>query len=205
MADNKKVPAKPETGGGKIITKPLSERFSETFFGGTVKEAKSYALHNYIIPGIKDLVYESITGALDRLIHGDSAGYYGYKSNKAPWNSGVTIYTPGSYTNYGTGGTKASNIMGSESGSSRTPNLIAFDRKADAEECLQRMRDYISQYQSCTVERYYDLANDYVKGAAKLISFTDSYYGWTNLSVARVRPYQGGRHIIQLPPTEVMG
>lgn len=199
--DNKKMPPV-QTGGGKIIKKPLHDRIAETLFGGTVKESASYATQTYVIPGIRDLIFESLTGALDRLIHGDSAGgYRGDKSQWAPWNSGVSIYTPGtSFTSYSST-TKASTVV--MPNSSREPQMIVLNRKGDAEELLRRMVDWIANYQSVSVERYYDLANDFVPGTSKLITLTDAYYGWTNLNMARVRPYQGGYYIM-FPPTEAV-
>lgn len=197
MADKKKKPT--PSGGGQIIKKPLSEKFAETFFGGTVKDAKAYTIHEIIVPAIKDLVYQSFTGALDRLLNGNSGyGYYGNRHSQ-PWNSGVTIFTPGtSYTNYG-GKTKASSVASPSS--SRTPAIIAFDRKVDADEVLGRLRNELHTYSSVSVETYYDIASEYVSGVDKLITFTDNYYGWTDLSTARTKPYQGGRTIIVFPPT----
>lgn len=200
VMEKKKAPIKTDSGGGKIIKKPLHDRIAQTLFGGTMKESAQYAAHTYIIPGIRDLIFESITGALDRLIHGDGA--VGYKGKSAPWNSGVSIYTPGtSYTSYSST-TKATTVMNGSS--SREPQMILLNRKQDADELLRRMSDWIANYQCISVERYYDLANDFVPGTSKLITFTDAYYGWYNLQMARVRPYQGG-YYIQFPPTEAVG
>lgn len=198
MAEKKK----PESGGGQIIKKPLSEKFAETFFGGTIKDAKAYTVHEIIVPALKNLVYESFTGALDRLLNGNAGGhgYYGRRNNQ-PWNGGVTIFTPGTnYKNYGTT-TKASQVSG-YGHNSRTPAVIAFDRRADAEEVLTRLRHELASYSSVSIETYYDIASEYVQGADKLMSFTDNYFGWTDLSSARTKPYQGGRTIIVFPPTE---
>lgn len=202
IVEKKRPPVKTDSGGGKIIKKPLHDRIAQALFGGTVKESASYATQTYVIPGIRDLIFETLTGALDRLIHGDSAGgYRGGKSQWAPWNSGVSIYTPGtSYTSYSST-TKASTVV--MPNSSREPQMIVLNRKGDAEELLRRMVDWIANYQSVSVERYYDLANDFVPGTSKLITLTDAYYGWTNLNMARVRPYQGGYYIM-FPPTEAV-
>lgn len=195
----KKLPS--TGGGGQVIKKPLGEKIAETLFSGTVKDAKSFALHEIIVPGIKNLIYEGFSGMLDRLFNGDSSGYYGGRRTREPWNSGVTIFTPGtSYTNYGTNKTKASLVAGGVT-SSRTPVTIAFNRKADADEVLARLRNAVHEYSSVTVEAYYDIASEYVQGVDKVMSFTDNYYGWTDLSGARTKPYQGGRYIIVLPPT----
>lgn len=202
MSEKKKPAA---SGGGQIIKKPLSEKFAETFFGGTVKDTKAYVVHDIVVPAIKNLVYESFTGALDRLLNGNSGGgYYGRRYSQ-PWNSGsgVTIFTPGaSYTNYGASKTKASSI--GVSPSSRNPAIIAFDRRVDADEVLARLRNELHTYSSVSVETYYDIASEYVQGADKLSTFTDNYYGWTDLSTARTKPYQGGRTVIVFPPTQTL-
>lgn len=200
MGEKKKKTA--SAGGGQIIKKPLGEKFAETFFGGTVKDAKAYTFHEIIVPAIKDLVYQSFTGALDRLLNGSGGSGYGYYGGRKTqtWGSGVTIFTPGaSYTNYGSNKTKASAALGTSG--SRTPTTIAFDRKGDADEVLARLRSELHTYSSVSVETYYDIASEYVQGVDKLITFTDNYYGWTDLSGARTKPYQGGRTIIVFPPT----
>lgn len=195
-----KMAEQPKKKGGKIIKKPLSERFAETFFGGTVKEAKAYTMREIIVPAIKNMVYDSFTGALDRLLNGGNATYH--NRNSGIWTPGVTILGSSTQkTNYSTG-TKLSTALPTTA-SSRNPSVIIFDNKAAADDVLNILRTSLMTYPTVTVEAYYDAANDYVSGASKLVSITDSYYGWTDLSTARVKPFQGG-YIIQFPPTQAI-
>lgn len=202
MADKK-----PKVNGKnvKIIKKPLGERFAETFFGGTVKDAKAYTLHEIIVPAIKNLVYESFTGALDRLLNGGN-GRTGYSNYSRITSGGVSIFTPQtvSYNSVSAMNTKQKPAIGGYS--SRNPETIVFYDVSDANGKTLRSRDraagVLAQMQNqimsasyVTVSDYYDFAEVTAGG------FTDDYYGWRDLSMARIMPKDGG-HVIILPPTE---
>lgn len=201
MAERDKKAPIVKKGGAKLIKKPLYERFSETFFGGSIHDAKSYAIREYIIPGIKNIVRDSITGALDRLLYGDS-------STTIVGKNGIKFLTPGgsnSIVPYGSissgkviGGTRSVQ-------SSMKPSVVVYydtidestGRRITAEEnarnVLTRLREQIITGTYATVADY----KDFSQVSAE---FTDENFGWYDLSQARIRPEQGG-YIIVLPPT----
>lgn len=199
MADH--IKKKPVANGVKVVKKPLGERFAETFFGGTVKDAKAYTMHEIIVPAIKNMVYESFTGALDRLLNGANSGYrYRNYGPSTRVGGGVSVLT--AQTSYSSAfkpgpGSNAQLPAINGYASSRNPDMLIFPSKGAADAVLDALRRQIIEYGATTVSDYYDFADvSATKG-----SFTDSYYGWTNLDGARTRMEQGGYTII-LPPTE---
>lgn len=202
MAERDKKAPIVKKGGAKLIKKPLYERFSETFFGGSIHDAKSYAIREYIIPGIKNIVRDSITGALDRLLYGDS-------STTIVGKNGIKFLTPGgsnSIVPYGS--ISSGKVIGGgirTSQSSMRPDIIVYhdtvdettgqriSAKANAEMVLNNMKNQILTGNYVTVADYKDFSQ-------VSSQFTDSYYGWYDLSQARIRSEHGG-YIIVLPPT----
>lgn len=187
-------------GGGSVKKKPVGERLAETFLGGSLKDAKSYVVREVIVPKIKELVYESITGSIDKLING------GNSPKKSNYSSCYSIYTPGtSYTSYSSSTPKISQVFGS--GSSRNPAVITLRHKAGADYVLTRMIEELQRYpEGVTVSTYYEACREVLESdgtksdISKVMSYTDEYYGWTDLGAARVRPHEGG-YVVQLPPT----
>lgn len=188
-------------GGAKIIKKPLLERFSETFFGGSIHDAKHYAVHEYIIPGIKNIFRDSVTGALDRLLYGDSASPYIGKG-------GIKFLTPGSGSSiipYNSMSGKVTSLAAKSKESSMRPETIVYQdtidettgqrisAKTNAEMVLASMQQQIITGGYVTVADYKDFSQ-------VSSQFTDGYYGWYDLSQARIRAEHGGAVII-LPPT----
>lgn len=197
MDKKKKVPD--NIAGGKVIKKPLGERIAETLFSGTIKDAKGFVLEDVVKPTLRRLLYDSCTGALDKLINGKDAGSYtGYGKN---WQSGYTIFGGG--TNYASmsSKTKASQVLTTNS---RTPANIVYAHEDGAKYVLDRLRDELNRYpEGVTVSAYYDIAREVLDDGAELnkaMNYTDEYFGWVDLSGARIHRVTGGATII-LPPT----
>lgn len=199
MADKKK----PTANGIKVVKKSIGERLAETFFGGTIKDAKSFVIHERIVPAIKEMIFESFTGGLDQLLNGNNA-HTGYKNyNKVA--GGVSIYTPPAVTSYSAiSSGKAKPQIGGYS--SRNPEtLVFYDVKDEnghtirgrdrASHVLGELQKQIMTAGYATVSDYYDFA-EVTAG-----HFTDNNFGWTDLSTARIMPRDGG-YVIALPPAD---
>lgn len=203
MAENRPK-KKAVVSGSKVLKKPLGERFCETFFGGTVKDAKTFTVHEIIVPKIKDLIYDAFTGSLDRLLNGGGNTYRGYYGQR--YSSNITMYTPGTGYSSIYNPTKASaqakvnQVAVAGYSSSQRPDVILYQDTPDmrakdkAALVLESMRAQIATAGFATVSDYKDFSD--VSAA-----FTDEYYGWYDLSQARIKPERGG-YIIVLPPTE---
>lgn len=194
MAEREKKAAVVKKGEVKVVKKPIGERFAETFFGGTVKDTKAFTVHEIIVPAIKNLVYESFTGALDRLLNGGNGrtGYSGY--NKIV-SGGVSIFTPSNTSYSSMYSNKNKPAVGGYS-SSRNPDMLIFPNRQSADAVLNALRSQILEYGVASVSDMYDFAD-----SSSRSSFTDTYYGWTDLSAARVKPERGG-YVLVLPPTQ---
>lgn len=200
MADNKKSKT---SNGVKVIKKPLGEKIADVFLGGTIKDAKHYALNNVIAPRVRETVFEAFTGFLDKLINGDNVRTSYTSFNKS--TNGVSVFTTNGVTSYNaiSSGKAKPQISGY---SSRNPEtLVFYDTKDDdgrilrgidrAAYVLAELQKQIMTATYATVSDYYDIAQ------VTAGHFTDANFGWRDLSMARIAPRDGG-YIIILPPAE---
>lgn len=74
---------------------------------------------------------------------------------------------------------------------------IVFETRSDAVKVLEKMRDYIEDYDSVSVANFYDLVGEDSE-------FNDNDYGWTSLKNAYVEGGRGG-WIIELPRAKHLG
>lgn len=177
--------------GPVVIKKPsVGQRLSNIFLGENATEVKSYIFLDVIIPSLKDLISDVITGGIDMLLYGEHC-HRGRSSNS---NSYV------SYSNYYNGGRpqekrrsdRVSNTPG------HTVKEIIFKTREEAGDVLGDMMDQIKDYGMVSVGDLYDMV-----GHPELGNITTESWGWFNLDGARVRGTNGG-YIIMLPKTEYL-
>ena len=185
---------------GKVIKRkknPLRQLIG-TFILEDRDDIGSYILHDIVIPKVKDLLYDVVTGGTDRALYGEGhrpANRGGYTSYGRYYSGGGTGSSTVSY-----GGSVSVNTPTSRSISSiktgRTIDDILFDSREEAEDVLADMLTIIEQYGSASVMDLYDLI-----GATS--TYTDTQYGWFNLGSATVRHIRDG-FILELPKPQYL-
>lgn len=169
----------------KVITKKrgIGRRLSDIFFGEEVVDVKSYILQDVLIPSIKDMISDIITGGSDMLLFGD-------RRRRGSGRPGQT------YTNYGSyyGSSRVDNKRSNDTQHSRSHQYvkdIIFKSRGAAEEVLGNMFDYIKDYECVSVAELYEMVDE--PG-----SFIDNDWGWYDLGSASVRRVRNG-YLLVLP------
>lgn len=171
--------------------KSLRKQFSETFVAGDAKTALRYVAFDVLLPAAKDMVVESFTQGIEKLIFGDSR-----RRGSTHPQAGPTGYV--SYNRY------SSPMGGRSSGPSRAISRqararhnfdeIILDDRVEAEEVIDKLFELVSRYESATVADLYELV-----GLSS--THTDHKWGWTDLHGSGVSRIRGG-YLLDLPEPE---
>ena len=167
----------------------LGSRFRETFIGGSARGAAEYVVTDVVVPTVRDLIFESLQGGLDRLIYGDTRPRRGVTTSS---------YSNLGHMNYQGMSSNRPPTTRSLSQRSRTRHdfgEIVIPNRQEAEEVLDRMYDVLSRYGSVPVADLYELT-----GIQS--SHADHKWGWTSLRGAKVARLRTGGYLLDLPNPE---
>lgn len=169
--------------------KSLRKQFSETFVAGDAKSAIRYVIFDVMLPAAKDMIVESGSQGIEKLIFGDSRRRRGSTSPQA----GATGYV--SYNRYSMGDrpgpASSQRAMSRQSRARHNFDEIVLGERSEAEEVIDQLFDVVSRYESATVADLYELV-----GLAS--AHTDHKWGWTDLHGAGVSRIRGG-YLLDLP------
>lgn len=145
-----------------------------------------YIVVNFLIPGIKNVIWDAASGGLEHYLFGESR-----IRSRADRPTGRVNYTTMSGTRRAvpefrqvTPQARAEHNFGG----------VIFPTRGDALDVLDRLNALVEQYGVASVEDFYDLSG--ITG-----QFTDNRWGWYDLSRAEVRHVRGG-YMIVLPRTQ---
>lgn len=171
---------------GKVITKKPSfgRKFKDVFLGEESSDVKGYILLDVIIPSIKDLISDVITGGLDLLLFGEHRSRGGRRGNSGSYTSYSSYYDTKRQPK------RDSKVSGVRGGGYYVRDII-FSSRGEAEEVLGNMIDTIKDYGMVSVGDLYDMVGE--AGA-----FTDNAWGWFDLGQASVRRVREG-YMLALP------
>lgn len=177
---------------GKVRKQSLLKKFSRYIIEDSVESAKEKTLGEIIIPGVKTLIFDTLTDMLDIILFGGNGAPMGRYAAAPRARKGQTSYDK--YYNSKTTGN------GSRGGSYRDapydPDDIILDTRAQANNALNELNNIIMKYGQASVANFYDIVG--VTG-----EWTDNRYGWTSLRGAGIKPVRDG-FMILLPPTVVL-
>lgn len=168
----------------KLRKKSLGKKFTETFLSDDLESVKKYAVHDVIIPAIKDTIVNIVKDGIEMLFYGSTKG------------SSSTKYGNVTYVSYNSLSDKKANNKPYKQDDIPNYNEIILDSRGIAEKVLEQLRDMIAQYGSASVADLMELVN-------LDSSFTDWKYGWTNLRGSTVKRVRGG-YLIVLPRPEIL-
>ena len=179
--EDKNIP-KTELKGNVTIKK---RGFLSKFKGSMISEDSSsvgeYIVNDIVIPTVKDLLFNSVRGALEMVLYGRVSKS---KGKHTPYSS---ISSGGGYVY---NGTRSQKDKSSPRNSSMyfDVNNVMFDERRDAEEVLDIMITLLEDYGSCSITDFYD-------AMGQSAPYTAEKYGWKNLSDATVRSCREGYYI----------
>ena len=179
---------------GKVTVKEktFGTKMKEAFLGEEVKDVKSYVVKDVIVPKIKELIVDAFENSIEMIFGVSGRGSRSIKVGHVNERTSYNAYYKGASRTVA-----AQRIEREREKESDKPfefsNLI-FDSRGDAEQVLDRMIDYLEEYEQVSVNELYSLVG-------KTGNFTDCKYGWTSLAGASVRRERDGYSII-FPPVK---
>lgn len=163
------------TGEARPVKKSLLKKIFQTFVNEDIDNIGAYILYDVLIPMTKNAFLDVINDILGGKPRGRSSSSRGRE-----WVSYGGYYDDRSKR--------------SQKESRRTPfsySEYVYDTREEAIEVLERMNDQLATYDIVTVGDFYDFSGVIPKPV-------DFKYGWTNISKAKVVPYDGG-YMIRMP------
>lgn len=179
------------TGKIRKMKKSPGRKLLETFIHDDVKDVKGYVISEVLIPAIKDTFAAIVHGTTDMLLYGETRSRS--RSERRDYSS---IYYKGNqYSSFDRSERRRENRNSRSSSSvddTITLDDILFERREEAQDCLDSLMEYIDRYdRPVSVSDFYGMVG--VAG-----QFTDCEYGWDNLNQAQVRRVRDG-YIIKFP------
>ena len=190
--DGPERPQIQQIGVGSVRKKGIGAKFKETFAGDTADSVGQYVFFDIIVPRVKDLLFEMISGGSERALFGSST-----RSSRGRGRRSQLV--------------EKTDYRGLSSGTNRrerddrdlTPrgranhrfDEITIPTRGEAEQILDTMLQLVDQYDSATVADLYDAC-----GISR--DHTDLKWGWTDLTEARIEPARGGGYILDMPRAE---
>lgn len=175
MSDEKRT--EKVTKGKVEIDSSLSNRLVDDLDLEDNKVVAKYIFKELLIPKVKDLVYDILTGAIEKKMYRTSSGPSSRRRHSG--NERVSYDTRYSRSN--------SSYRDRDSDDNPSENSdyrnTKFYERADAEDVLNTLCDIIEQYHQATIGDFWDaLGKTQDDNFAK-----NAEYGWTNLNNAQVR------------------
>jgi hypothetical protein len=199
----KKAPAKPPKKVEKITTgvvvtrkKPLGRKVKEFIVGDDSKSVLQYMIHDVVIPGIRDTVFESVTQGFEKRLYGEVRG--GRRRGGSAMGQIFGNATYNAYNRY----SASSSTLRPDPRQQGTPNRrgraqqrdlaeIIFETRVEATEVLDAMIAIMDQYGNVSVPDLWDLIG-------RTGEPTDEKWGWTDLvGTDIVKVHEG--YLLDLP------
>lgn len=178
---------------GDVIKRktPLAQRFKNLFFTSDFPGVTRYLTQEVLLPSLRNLIVDSTTKGIERMIYGDVQPTRRYGSDPR------TRY---SYNNPVSRDSRRRVMLPDQPPHPPPRNKsidvgdIILSSREDADHVLERLADIIDQYQAASVADLYELVGVQT-------SYTDNKWGWTELIYADVKQVREG-FLIQLPPAD---
>lgn len=187
---------KPEKNVTKVVTmevttrkRPLGARFKDVFIGGESKAALRYVGYEVLLPALRNMIVDTTTKGIERVIYGDAAPRREYGSNtRIAYNSPVSRY--GHRPGY-----SQSPLNRPTPSRSRNAEIeLLFGSREEAERVLEMMAEIVDTWEFASVADLHELS-----GLPSV--HTDQKWGWSNLTSASVRQIREG-FVIDFPPVQ---
>ena len=181
MEDKVSVSGKP------VNNRSLWKKFYETFALSNIKDARNYIVEEVVVPGFFDLLYDGATRGLARLIYGEKGVA---RARKRGTTSGTDYSTGIKRLSDGETFKRDKRNLDDRVVSISDYNEIELDTKAQAEQLLDDMCEWLDGHDIITVAKMYSMAH-YTGG-----DITDNDWGWASLAGAHTVRSEGGWTLI---------
>lgn len=168
------------SGSAKKVKKNGLEKMADVFVEEDLKSVRQSVMKENIIPGVKELISNTLHNAIDLIFFGES-GHRKIKKN--------------GYTNYSQIFT-AKNTSGVPNkprrGTRRSYEEVCVETRDEAEDIMNALYDQIEQYGSASIMDLYDFAG-------LDTTWTDNDYGWDDISEATIIRRAHDEYVIRMP------
>lgn len=175
-----------------VRKKGIGAKFKETFAGDSAESVGQYIFFDIIVPRVKDLLFEMISGGSERALFGSSTrSSRGRRSQLTD----KTDYRGISSGNRRDRNERAERDISPRGRANHNFEEILIATRGEAEQVMDTLLALIDEYDSATVADLYSavgISTDH----------TDLKFGWTDLSEARIEPARGGGYILEMPRAE---
>jgi hypothetical protein len=171
--------------------KGLGQRFGENFVAGDARSALNYVMFDVLLPAAKDMIAETGSEFLNRLIFGET------RRRRGTWGSTPPQSGPTGYVTYNQRYSMGSRQSGPERVISRRARAshdfdeVILQSRAEAEEVIDNLYEVVSQYGVVSVADLYQLVGI-------TASHQDTKWGWTELRGTGVSKVRHG-YLLDLP------
>lgn len=181
---------------GQVIQKPksLGYKFKETFFGGDAKSAARYVAGDVLLPALRNLLFDSVVGGVEKVIYGDSR--FGRRAGRPPTNYSARYqYDRSPIRTTGRPVEDRPSLPDQRPRVWRAPkrefNDIILSSREEADVVVEKLMDILEKYDVVSLSDLYEILG-------LPIDPIDNKWGWTYLGSLRVRQHRDG-HIIEFP------
>lgn len=177
-----------------VKEKGIGRKIKRIFFGGEFKAAGQFVVSDVILPTLRNMFVDSVSGAAQRVAWGDSARN---RNRRPEMRSRVTYNTspPRPYSSILPGQPpRYSSSPSMRPVNHREANDFLFAQREDANLALERLIDIVDKYEVASLADLYDLIG-------QPSSPIDNKWGWTYLNNAEIRQTRSG-WLLELPPME---
>jgi len=178
---------------GTVRKKGLGAKFKETFAGDSAESVGQYIFFDIIVPRVKDLVFEMISGGSERALFGTSSR--SSRGNRS--RSKLVDKTDYRGLSSGRNREREDRDLSPRDRANHQFEEILIPTRGEADQILDTLIELVDQYDSATVADLYN-------AVGISTSHTDLKWGWTDLSEARIDPARGGGYILDMPRVETL-
>jgi len=172
--------------------KSLRKQFTDVFIAGTAKSASQYVVMDVLLPAARDMISESVSSYIDKLVYGDKSRRRGSTTPQSGPTGYVQYNRP--YTSQAPWAPSSQRALSREARAKHNFDEIVLNSRVEAEEVIDRLYDVVSRYESASVADLYELV-----GLSS--THTDHKWGWTNIRGAGVQRVRDG-YLLDLPSPE---
>jgi hypothetical protein len=179
---------------GEVIKRERSfgTKFKSIFFGGEFKSSLKFVAADVLLPGLRNMLFDSGSRGLERLVYGEATrsrrpshhtDYRGAWQYSGPQSARDPRYRPGFLPDQ----RPMRQVR-------RETNDYVLASRAEADTVLERLVDIIDKYGVASIADLHQLMG-------LPVSPIENKWGWTYLNQAEVRQVRDG-YLLDLPSTE---
>lgn len=172
--------------------KGVGKKFKETFIGGTARGAMDYVFADVVVPTVRDLLFESFQSGIERWVYGESRIRRGVRPPSDRYSNVGHVNYQGMSTTASSRPPVSTRMISRQTRARQTFDEIVIPSRAEAEEVLDRMFEFLSRYGVVKVAELYEMVG--IRS-----EHTDHKWGWTSLGGAKVARLRTGGFLLDLP------